>query len=65
VPITFLAIIAPMLRTVAHVVAAGVAVGGALAASVLPYNLGLIVASVAAMLAGAMTEMMRERGGVR
>ncbi len=61
VPVTFLAIIAPMLRSVPHVVAAVVAVVVALLAAGLPYNLGLVVASVAAMLAGAGAEVAQER----
>ena len=61
VPITFLAIVAPMLRTAAHVVAAGVAVVVALAAHGLPWNAGLFLASAAAMLAGAETERRTAR----
>ena len=61
VPITFLALIAPMLRTLAHVVAAGVSVALALAFAFLPYNLGLMVAGLGAMLAGAQTEAWMRR----
>lgn len=61
VPITFLAIVAPMLRTLAHVVAALVAVAVALVAAGLPYNLGLLVAGLAGMMAGAYTELRIER----
>lgn len=56
VPITFIAIIAPALRTVAHVAAAVVSVGVALALAFLPWNLGLLVAALAAMRAGAVVE---------
>ncbi|MCC5984667.1 MAG: AzlC family ABC transporter permease [Rhodobacteraceae bacterium] len=56
VPITFLALILPMLRTLAHVTAAAVSVVVALALVSLPYNLGLLVAAVLAMLAGAAVE---------
>lgn len=55
-PLAFLAIIAPMLRTGAHRVAALVAILVALPMSVLPYNLGLMVAGLSGMLAGAETE---------
>ncbi|MBE1285757.1 MAG: branched-chain amino acid ABC transporter permease [Rhodobacteraceae bacterium] len=62
-PITFLALIAPMLRTPAHVVAALVAIVTALLAAGLPYNLGLIVAGLAGMIAGARVEVeLRRRG---
>jgi len=60
-PITFLAMIAPMFRTPAHVVAALVAsVAGLLTAGV-PYSLGLIIAGLAGMMAGAQTELWLER----
>lgn len=65
VPITFLALIAPMMRTLAHVVAAGVSVALALVFAGLPYNLGLIVAGVAAMLAGAQAEVWMARRAAR
>lgn len=62
IPITFLAMIAPMFRTVAHVVAAFVAVVVSLFAVVLPYSLGIIVAGMAGMIAGAWVEKrMTER----
>lgn len=62
VPITFLALIAPMLRSRAHVAAAVVAVGVALAMAWLPYNLGLLVAGTAGMIAGAWVELRLTRG---
>ena len=63
IPIAFLAMIAPMFRTVAHVVAALVAVVVALLAAGIPYSLGLIVAGIAGMMAGAQTELWIERKG--
>ncbi|OED46263.1 AzlC family ABC transporter permease [Leisingera sp. S232] len=60
-PLAFLAMIGPMLRTPAHVVACFVAVAAALPASALPYNLGLIVAGIAGMIAGAQAELWLER----
>ena len=56
-PITFLAMITPMLRTLAHVVAAVVAIVIALVCADVPYNLGLIIAGMAGMVAGARTEL--------
>ncbi|MEX5727870.1 putative branched-subunit amino acid permease [Rhodovulum iodosum] len=61
VPITFLALIAPALRTLAHVAAAAVSVVVALALSGLPSNSGLLVAAAAAMTAGAQVEKWQER----
>lgn len=61
VPATFLAIIAPMLRTLAHVGAALVSVVAALALTFLPYNLGLLVAAVLAMMTGAQLERIAAR----
>lgn len=65
VPITFLAMVAPMFRTPAHVVAALVAVAVSLLAAGIPYSLGLIVAGIAGMMAGARTELWLERRGVK
>ncbi|MCE6950489.1 AzlC family ABC transporter permease [Cereibacter sphaeroides] len=61
VPITFLAMIAPLLRTAAHVAAAGVSVALALALAFVPYNGGLLIAAVAAMVTGAQVEAWTER----
>lgn len=61
IPITFLAMIAPMFRTLAHVVAAFVAVGVSLLATQIPYSLGLIVAGAAGMMAGAQVESWLEQ----
>lgn len=55
-PITFLAIIMPMLRTPAHVAAALVSVIAALVFAFLPYNLGLLVAGILGMVTGAEVE---------
>ena len=61
VPIAFLAIITPMLRTLAHVAAALVSVVGALVLSGVPYNLGLLLAAVLAMVTGAAVESWSAR----
>ena len=63
IPITFLAMIAPMFRAAAHVVAALIAVVVALLAAGVPYSLGLIIAGIAGMMAGAQTELWLERTG--
>ncbi|MFC6639223.1 branched-chain amino acid ABC transporter permease [Sulfitobacter sp. JBTF-M27] len=60
-PITFLAMIAPMFRTLAHVVAAFVAVVVSLLAVGVPFSLGIIIAGVAGMVAGAQAELWLER----
>jgi predicted branched-subunit amino acid permease len=60
-PITFIAILAPMLRTLAHVAAALTSIVATLALSFLPYNTGLLVAAALAMAAGARTELWLER----
>lgn len=60
VPITFLALMTPMLRTPAHVVAALVSVITALVFAGLPYNLGLLIAGVLAMVTGAQIELVLE-----
>ena len=60
-PITFLALIAPALRTLAHVAAAGTSVMLGLALAFLPYNIGLLIAAIAAMAVGAQVEIWQER----
>lgn len=60
-PLAFLAMLGPMLRTPAHVAACFVAVATSLPAAALPYNLGLIVAGIAGMIAGAQAELWLER----
>ncbi|PVA07349.1 AzlC family ABC transporter permease [Thalassorhabdomicrobium marinisediminis] len=61
VPICFLAIIAPMMRTLAHMVAALVSIVLALALAGLPYNTGLLIAAIVAMIVGARVEVMSAR----
>ncbi len=60
-PLAFLAMVGPMLRTRAHVVACFTACTVALPAALLPYNLGLIVAGLAGMMAGAQAELWFSR----
>ncbi|WP_435257444.1 AzlC family ABC transporter permease [Thioclava sp. FR2] len=63
VPITFLAITAPMLRSIPHVISAGVSILVALLLAGMPYGTGLLVAAVLAMAAGAGSEIWLERRG--
>ncbi|MEJ1990148.1 MAG: AzlC family ABC transporter permease [Maritimibacter sp.] len=61
VPITFLAMVAPMVKSLAHLAAALVSVTLALALAGLPYALGLLVAAIAAMITGALVETAMAR----
>ncbi|WBU54838.1 AzlC family ABC transporter permease [Paracoccus sp. SCSIO 75233] len=65
VPITFLAMIAPALRSFAHIAAAGVAVVLSLLLVGLPPGVGTMIAALIAMLVGAAVEtvMVRRSGG--
>jgi len=60
VPICFLAIIGPMLRTPAHMAAALTSILLALVFSGLPYGSGLLLAAVCAMIVGARVEIWAE-----
>ena len=64
-PLTFLAMVAPMMRSLPHLVAILVSALGALAGAGLPYNLGLIAAAPVAMAAGAATEVWLDRRRAR
>ncbi|SET77528.1 AzlC family ABC transporter permease [Oceanicella actignis] len=61
VPITFVAIVAPMLRSLPNLAAAFVASAAALALAWAPYGSGLLLASAAGMGAGAAVELALER----
>lgn len=56
VPIAFLAIVAPALRTKAHIAAAVTSAILALLLVWVPFNLGLLIAAIAAMMVGAELE---------
>jgi len=60
-PIAFLSMVAPMMRTLPHLIAAGVAVVVSLLAAGIPYSLGLIVAGTCGMMAGAQAELWLKR----
>ena len=55
-PITFIAMVAPLLRSLPHIIAATVSVVSALLLAWVPLNLGLILAAFLAMAAGAIVE---------
>lgn len=61
VPITFIAVCAPLLRTAPHVAAATTGVVAALVFAPLPYGMGLMVASTLGVAAGAGVEILMER----
>jgi len=56
VPITFLSLVAPALRTLAHIAALVTSVVLAIVFVGLPYNLGLMPAGIGAMIVGAEVE---------
>lgn len=61
VPITFLAMLAPMLRSLAQIAAAAVSVIVALLLAFLPGGVGLLIAAAAAMFTGAQVELWQHR----
>ncbi|QQA43214.1 AzlC family ABC transporter permease [Pelagovum pacificum] len=60
-PITFLAVVAPMLKTLAHVAAAVTSVIVALLLAGLPAGTGLLLAAACAMAVGATVEILMGR----
>jgi predicted branched-subunit amino acid permease len=61
IPITFLALIAPALRTLPHVIAAATSVLMALLCMNMPYSLGIIIAGITAMSAGSQADLMLKK----
>lgn len=61
VPICFIALSAPMMRSLPHFVAATVSVIAALAFVNVPYSLGLMCAAILAMIAGVQMELFLKR----
>jgi len=61
VPITFIAMAAPMLRTPPAVVAALVAVATSLLAVDLPFNLGVVLGGLVGTVSGALSEVLWEQ----
>ncbi len=56
IPICFIAITAPMMRSLPHFAAAVVSVIAALSLAWVPYNFGLIIAAILAMITGVQVE---------
>ena len=63
VPITFLAMLAPMLRTGPHMAAALVAIIASLLLAGLPLSMGLLIAGLLGMITGAQFELFATRKG--
>jgi predicted branched-subunit amino acid permease len=63
VPITFIALFAPALRTMPHIITAFVSIVVSLLCAGMPYSLGLIIAGVCAMIAGAEAERQISKRG--
>lgn len=61
IPICFISLFAPLIRTVPHIVAAAVAVIAAVLLSSMPGSFGLLVSAITAMIAGAQTELWQKR----
>jgi 4-azaleucine resistance transporter AzlC len=61
VPITFIALVGPALRSLPHLAAALVSVIVSLALAWIPYNLWLLIAGLLAMATGALVESWQER----
>ena len=61
VPLCFLAMIGPMLRTLPHLTAALVSIAAALGFAWVPFNLGLLIAAFLAMVAAVQCESFLER----
>lgn len=61
IPITFLALVGPMLRTVAHMAAAVVSAVVALGTAWMPAGTGVLVAAACACATGALVETLMER----
>ena len=57
VPILFLAIFAPLLRTIPNIAAAITSAVLALALYWVPYSMGLMIAAIIAMMVGAQSEI--------
>ncbi|UYP67417.1 AzlC family ABC transporter permease [Thalassobacter stenotrophicus] len=61
VPICFIALTAPLLRSLSHVVAALASCAMAIAFAWVPWSLGLLIAAIIAMIVGAQTELFLRR----
>lgn len=61
VPVCFIALLAPLLRGLPQLVAAATSVVAAILFAGVPWNFGLILAAICAMIAGAQTELALRR----
>lgn len=61
IPVTFISLVAPSLRSLPHLAAAVVSVIVALSLNWMPYNLWLMVAAILAMITGVQVEKWQER----
>jgi len=61
VPVCFIALTAPLLRSLSHVVAALTSCAMAIAFAWVPWSLGLFIAAIIAMIVGAQTELFIRR----
>lgn len=64
-PMSFIAMVAPLLRTPAHLAAAFTGLTISLLFAFLPYSLGLLVAGFAGMIVGARAELWQDRQRAR
>ncbi len=60
-PILFLSLVAPMMKTVAHLAAAGTSIVVALALGFMPSGTAVLIAGLVAMMVGAEVERRRDR----
>jgi len=63
VPVCFIALTAPLLRSASHIAAALVSVVASIGFAWLPWGLGIIAAALVAMIAGAQCELWLRRRG--
>ena len=60
-PIAFLSMVAPLLRTLPHLAAAATAIVVSLLAAEVPHSLGLLIAGISGMIVGAQVELWTKR----
>ena len=65
VPICFIALTAPLIRSLPHMIAAGVACVASIVFVGLPWSLGLFVSAIIAMVVGAQCELFLKRRAAR
>lgn len=65
VPVCFIALTAPLIRNLPHMMTAGTAVLASISFAWMPWSLGLFAAALTAMIVGAQTELWLERRAER